>query len=244
MRVEPAKAQGSFGMPPELKAQLERQQQEKRKKEAEAVKESLGEETPVTDLGGPQQPFGFSEPETKEAPQETARKFTVDLDANEEPGAALKSLGVEISDDDIENTIFKGFFHKDVLVVKNPKDPAKDFKSTFKTLTGEEYDQVDELVMGEVEGINVSRNSFQTRQNMWTLAFGVSSLAGRPVCKPVLLPDGKNLDLKATARAKREILGKLSPAVLTKMMRIHGLLTAHINNIVHATGDNSPLKRS
>jgi hypothetical protein len=140
------------------------------------------------------------------------------------PVEILKKLGIEFDDDTFQSLLFKGYVEHVVEIVKGR------FSVKFKSLTTDEYDLVDELLAKDLQDTSMTNEGFNSRRAMWILAFGVLELAGKPVCKPVLDKDRK-LDVIETVKLRRQVLGKMAPAVINIMIQKHGAMTVALNMI-------------
>jgi hypothetical protein len=229
MKINQPTSQGSFGIPPHLK-QAQQEALENKKK----ADERQERERKLTNMVENTQEPNVVEDDFGLAPGEKMPRAEADEDAKVrepiDPLKNLKELGIELEDEDFQKLLFKGFIEKDVEVVPSIRG-SKPLVATFKLLTTNEYDLIDELIGEDIKVLNMTNDGFQSRRSAWILAVGITKLMGKPVCPPVLRKD-KNIDLKATYRRKRDILGLLSPAVITKMMKIHGTFTVTANAIV------------
>jgi len=199
------------------------------------------EETPGDfDFGMPSAPLGGS---SNESSEEASGKDGGGTGVKP-PLQQLKDMGIELTDDDFQKILFKGFVEKEVVVFPSVRG-KREMTATLKTLTGDEYDQADELLAEEISDVRATNEGYQTRRNMWVLSFGVTGLAGKPLGKVVSTKDAQGrdiVDLKETARLRRDTLGLLSPAILTKLMRLHGAMTVAINSAVEDPDANFLLK--
>ncbi len=120
---------------------------------------------------------------------------------------------------------------KIVDICYNPKT-KKQFTAVFKTLTGDEYDYADELLAEELKDVEMTRAGLDSRRNMWILAFGVTKLDGRDIVKPYVVA-GK-YDPKATAKARKAVISAMSPAILNRLMRMHGIFSMQLDRLVES----------
>lgn len=218
MKVGQNGFKGSFGIPPEIKEAGEKFM---RRQEKEEVR-------PKIDLSGSDENEYEEEVIQEEEVEESANERLAE-DRLPTPEDNLKKVGIDLTDEDFHKILFKGYVEKEVEIF--PSIGAnKRLYVTMKTLTGHEYDEVDELLAEEIRDKKMTNEGYTTRRSMWILSYGISAIQGKKVHKDVLSDD--NLDTKETAKKKRDVLGRLSPAVLTKLMRIHGIFTANLNLIV------------
>lgn len=213
--------QGSFGIPPAMKEAAE----------AHAKKLAEGEQKPEEDaVDG--LPGEFRDP-----PAEKDSDFNTTDDNFMKPKNPLQELedefDVTLEDEDFHKIVFKGYLEKDVIVVPSLRG-TKPLIATFKTLNGEEYDLVDELLAEDIRDRRMTNDGFGTRRGMWMLAAGITRIQGKVLCNSEYSEvDGKKeFNVKATTRKKREVIAKLNGAVLTRLMRIHAQLTLAINAVI------------
>lgn len=161
------------------------------------------------------------------APEEAAppEAITDETVKESDPSEVLKSLGVEFTNDSFQHLLFKGFFESEIEVIKGR------FKATVRTLTGAEYDEVDELLAAEVKNTDMTNDGFQARRAMWVLSYGVTHLTGKLLAKTVATKD-KKIDTMATAKERRKVLSQLAPALTNQLIQKHGAMTMAINTIV------------
>lgn len=216
----------SFGIPPQMKAAEEKFREERTKPSDESASEA---------------DFDFS-PSDTDPPAETPVRTSQPSDPST-PEEALKQIGIELDDEDFQKLFFRGFIEKEVKLFSG-RGGQKDFTVTFKTLTGQEYDEVDELLADDIQATKMTNDGYATRRNMWTLAFAVSHLAGKPVCKPVMktTASGEVVDLKETAKKRRDVLCRLSGGVISKMMRTFGIFSVSVNDLIE-TPESDHLKK-
>lgn len=222
---QPATQQGSFGLTPEMRDTVDAYQKKKHES-AKPVVEENEEDSQIEEEQGLDLDGEMAVEASEVVKKEDAIKPPSPIDT-------LAKLGVELTDNDYHSIIFRGYLEKDIMVV-SAIGKNKPLVATFRTLSGKEVDQVDELLAGDIEdGVKMTNDGYSARRSMWVLAFGVSQLLGKPVCTPVASKKDKTkVDIRATAAKKREVLSTLSPAVLVKMMNIHSTLTLSINSII------------
>jgi hypothetical protein len=207
---QPGPARGSFGIPEEMMENVRRTQETKAREGKPVAEVVESEETPS------------EAEESGEAPQpnlEDNKEMVKQLN----PMRALQKLGIEFKEGELHDLLFNGYYEKEVEIVKGH------FNATIKTLTGEEYDMVDELLGEDLENLKMTRDGLSVRNTMWILAFGITKLHGKAICKPVMVD--KVFSAKETAKEKRKVLSKLSSALLNKMGQVHGTVTTAIRLI-------------
>ena len=213
-------AQGSFGIPQELKDARERimtQRDEVRP----------GTESPVEeDDSDPSVPRQSVDVDMVEDEEKIPESIT-------NPLVALAKLGVSLEDEDFQKVMFKGFVEKeDILIVPGFRG-VRPLKATFKTLTVKEYDEVDELLAEDIRDRKMTNDGFASRRSMWILSYGVTKLQGKPL--PAVFygePPNKVFDSKETAKSRRNVLGDLSHAVINRMIHVHAAMTVAIESII------------
>lgn len=146
----------------------------------------------------------------------------------------LKSHGIEPSENDYHSLLFRGFVEKSVNIASIPG--GKKLTAKIKTLTTEEVEAVDELVAKDIENIPMTQVGLDARRSSWSLAFAVTELNEKPVCKPVM--NGNKIDIKATAAERREVLTKMSPYIIDKVIRIHAEMSAAFSLLVTDTSED------
>jgi hypothetical protein len=138
----------------------------------------------------------------------------------------LKEIGVVVDDKDFDTLLFKGYIEKDISVVEGKITPS------FKTLITEEYDTIDELLAEELAAVSMTRDGADVRKTMWGMAMAVTKINGKPTVKAIM-KEGNEVDLKATAKARRKVLSQMSPFVIDEMTRKFAVFTAAIRSMVN-----------
>lgn len=155
-----------------------------------------------------------------------------------DPVQSLKDeFDVEITSEDIQRIIFKGYTEKDVVVLSSVmgSDPLV---ATFKTLTGKEYEEADEKLAEEIRDSRMTNDGFVARRGLWLLAYGLKKIQGKAYYQAKYLDEAKKtIDRKATLEARKNALNNFSPIVLSKMMEIQSSMTIAINYIFSNKGD-------
>lgn len=234
----PRTKQGSFGIPPHLKASHEKALKDKEEAEERGERMEKFNETIQQNSAPPVEDDDFdageapsraeADPEVEVEHEEAITKKSIDDNAN--PIKSLEKIGVTLESEDFHKLVFKGHIEKEVEVVPEIMG-NKPLIATFKLLTVGEYDMVDELLGEDIKMLEMTRDGFDTRRSTWIITMAVTKLNGKPVCKPIIGKD-KKVNWKATYRKKREIIALLSPTVMTKMIHIHGIFTMSANAIV------------
>ena len=158
------------------------------------------------------------------------------------PKEMLAEVGVELNEDDFHNLVFRGYIEKDIEVVKNPIS-GKPLTATVKTLTAEEVDLVDELLVEELETTKMSNAGMETRRSVWIGAMAVTKLMGRPLVKKPPVDENGDVDIKAFTKAKKSVLIKLAPFVVDKIIQKHATIVTSYNLILNNNGGDDILKK-
>lgn len=161
---------------------------------------------------------GFSFGSTKAEKKEAAEVEETKDDTND-PEAMLKSLGVELTEDDFVRYVFKGALEKTFALYGFK---GREFTVSLKTLTPKEVEAADWCWMKEVDDENhVSRDSGDRRRSVWLVSASLQGICGKsmPPSGPVM-KDGK-VDLKATIAAKRDILQEMGEATMGRIIQTY-----------------------
>ena len=247
--IPPGAPRSSFGIPQEMKDAMA-MHREKTEREQQRPQEAR-EAEPAAGQPAMQPDEGFDIPEDQPAEPAAA--------APEEAGAApvpdqfdltkvLDDLGIELTEDDLHNLLFKGTLEKRVTLVKTS---TREFIVDFKTLTGEEMRVSDTMLSELAEREAMTRNGAETNRSMMHLAFGVVRIQGKDVA-PIAAagPEEEKLSLnekserrrvrlRKTAENRLAVLQSLSPMILDKMIRTHARISMACNYVVE--DPNSPL---
>jgi hypothetical protein len=230
MKVAKPDSQGSFGIPQHVQEARQAHMDARAAREASSGPQAHAEEDAEEPASDDDMGFGVGPSETSASPESDTEPSENDPVLSKKPLELLKKMGVELTDEDFQKILFKGYVDKDVQVFPAIRG-ARGMTANLKTLTGEEYDKADELYGEELADIRGTNQGFELRQQMWILAFGVRKLGGKDIVRPVVNKN-KSIDEKATAKERRMVLQKLSPAVLTKLMQLHSSMTVAINQVV------------
>lgn len=215
---------GSFGIPPALREAEERIKQSREQ----------GEFRPDFESDPYDQPTQEEEAEAEGGSEEQLESKNDQLTMKNPLEVLKESFGIVLEDEDFHKILFRGFVEKDIEAVP-PIRGSKPLIATIKSLNGNEYDLVDELLAEDIRDVRMTNDGYSTRRNMWILSFAITKLQGKGYVNPVMMKDheGKDtLDVKATAKKRRAKLATLNAAVLTRLMKIHGQLTLAINAIM------------
>jgi hypothetical protein len=220
--------QGSFGLTPEMKAQVENYHT--KKVVAEKGGDVVDENSPWSNL--PTIADYVEDQELEADPAPVVENETIKKAVSTNPLEALKTIGVELTDDDFSKIVFRGYLEKEVVVIPSIRN-TRPLVATFRTLVGREIDEADELMAEDIsQDVKMTNQGYDVRRSMWQLSYGVTQLMGKPVAHDVKFAKSEKINSKGTAREKRKVLSALSPAILAKMMNIHNVLTISINAIV------------
>lgn len=217
MKINQQNGFKSFGLPQQMKEDIEKAQMSK-------------DERPKVEEEIPPMPKAVADDEfmTEEKPtvEENKEESLFDRD----PLTALKDdFGVELVEEDFHNLIFKGYVEKDVIVVPSIRG-TKPLIMTFKTLTAKEHEEADEFFADHVRVSNLTVDGQLPKRSLWILAFGVTKINGK-VYSPIVYKSGpdKIVDRKETFSKRREVLGNFSTSVISRVMRIHGQMSIALN---------------
>jgi hypothetical protein len=215
-------AKGSFGIPPELKAQGDRLMSQSRE-EYEADETRRPNMTAYSD---DEPSVAQSEP-VQEAPEEGFKIPT--------PEESLARIGINLNDDDYHSIVFRGVLEKEVCVLP-AMGKTRELRATIRTLKTKEYDAIDELLADDIKGIPMTNDGFTSRRSLWILAFAVVKLDGKPLSKPVMTTDDNGtaiVDIKRTAKERKDnVLGELSPIIINELIATHAALTTNMEVIL------------
>lgn len=200
---------GSFGIPQELK-----EAHEKKRAEAEARSEA----PPAKQEDWPMEENQAAVEQGEEVQEENS------------PLDVLKGIGIELSEKDFTDFIFRGSISKTVPIVANPLGGGQ-LTAKLKTITTGEMDLVDELLAEDIDRGNITRDGVEIRKSLWILSFAITELNDRPIAKPILDKDKVFLP-KETARERRKVLSELNPVVVNKMINIHGTFVSCLNAMI------------
>lgn len=172
------------------------------------------------------------EQQQQQAPVEKPAMATVsDEDAKDsEPVKIFKELGAEFTEQDFNKLIFSGFIEKEFDII------PKKLSAKFKSLTCEEYDEIDTIMSKEANEISMSNDGYNARRSTLIVAHSLMELNKKPVVKPVFKDDG-SLDKKETNALKRKTVSQMAPAVTNIMIQKHGAMTAALNLIASEPGE-------
>lgn len=227
----PGNARGSMGIPPDLQEQAQKARDERDRKlgadakRQEQEREGPSESWPLNEDAQTDAPESAENPEAKPEEQKPL-----------DPLEMLKKIGVTPTEDDFYNFIFKGYIEKTLELVKS-SIAGVSLTVTLRTLTAQELDFVDELVAEDLDNIKMTNQGIAIRRSMWTLAFALHKLNGKPVIKE-LVEDGKP-KLKENARAKRAVIQRLAPTILDMMLRTHAVMTTAFGLVINESGNDS-----
>lgn len=202
------RAAGSFGIPEEIKEAAQRQQE--RKNRTASSEEPKYEEA------------------SQSAPEVKPEAEKVD---ESRPENILSKLGAKFGEEDFNQLLFKGTYETTIDVIKGR------LTAKFRTLTSDEYDQIDEILAKEMKDIDMTQDGLRTRSSMWVISYGVTELNGKAVTKLVKDKEGK-LDVKATAIARRAVFATMAPAIVNLLIQKHGAITVAINTIAADPTEN------
>lgn len=200
---------GSMGIPEEMREEMHRQQQQKKAKQ----------NRPEPDDGDVREVDSLH-PDLDETPPKKEEEVKP-----EDIGALhiFKKLGIEMSEEDVQKLIFKGYVEKDIEIVKGL------LTAKLKTLTTEEYDIIDEMIAEETKATEMTVDGHNGRKSVLTVAMSLVSLNGKPVVREVPKNEDGSVNIRKYTEMRRMVLRKMSATVVDKMIRIHGSFTVGVN---------------
>ena len=169
------------------------------------------EPSPVTDDG-----FSFDGQKVEKRADTPADAAKEDLN---DPEAILKSLGVELTEDDFVRYVFKGSLEKTFALYGFK---GKEFTITIKTLTPKEVETADWCWMKELDAEgHVSRDSGDRRRSVWLVSAALQGICGKQMPPAGQITKEGKVDLKATITAKRDILQEMGEATMGKIIQTY-----------------------
>jgi len=233
---------GSFGIPDQIKEQAERAKSQK-EREPVIEKEPIKEDKPQDDewdLANSDKTTKEEEPElTDDERAEIIIKSRTPISAAAfqkslqeiSPKSLLKAIGVDFQEDDLTSIIFKGYVEKEVPVVKLP-NRDKPLTATLRLLQTQELDLVDELCAEDLSSTKMTNMGIENRRSIWTMAFGVTGIAGRPLTKPITDEKTGEPDKREMAGARRKALLAMAPGMIDEIVRRHTIMQMAYNTIL------------
>jgi hypothetical protein len=214
-------ARGSFGIPEEVHPETLRRQREEQGARA-ATPDEAGDEA---------EPEAAEEADDEGTPApEDKSKAAVEAMS---PLKTLAKLGIDLTAEDFSRLVYKGYIEKVVPISFNPmtKEPIT---ATFRTLTPDEYDEIDECLATEVRDLAITREGMEQRRSAWTMAFCMLGIDGRLFVKAQTKKDGDSevVDFKATALKRKRFIGQLNAQVVNRALSIFQTFTLNLDLVV------------
>jgi len=229
----PAETPGSFQMPESLKKKVQEQEALRREK----ARPFEGDETESVQEGGWSVP---SEEELEETIQKNTKVEKVEeLDDILKPRGvlkALKEMGVEITEDDVNDYLFYGTIKKSVNIFQMKK--GKFFTATIRTLTSKDYMVVEDIIGDYLKFNDMTREGLGSLRTLSVLSLGVVELQGRPTIDSWDSKDDSAAAIKKRALENKKVLEELAPGTINKINHVHAALTTAFNNMLDE--GNSP----
>ena len=227
----PSGTAGSFQKPDSFKNAVE---QEASRKEARPFEEDETES---------KQESGWSVPPEDQL-EETIKKHTKvekveQLEDILKPQGVLKSLkemGIEVTEEDVNDYLFYGTVKKTVNVFQIRKN--KFFTTTIRTLTSKDYMVVEDILGDYLKYNDMTREGLASLRTLSVLSLGVVELQGRPTIDSWDSSDDSAVAIKKRALENKKILEELAPGTINKINHIHAALTTAFNNMLDE--GNSP----
>jgi len=148
----------------------------------------------------------------------------------------LKRLGVEITEEDIEYYLFKGSLEKTIPIFKISN--KKTFTAKIRTLTGDQYMVVEEIVGDSLRITDMTREGVSHLRTIAVLSMAVVDLMGRPTIKTW----GSDISEKIKAMENMTVIKALAPGVINKINHLHSAMTVAFNTMLDE--GNSPFLTS
>lgn len=186
----------------------------------------------------PEHPEGDLTPAEAEPRAAVDEGFSVEEKPQEKPLSPidrLKLIGVDFTTTDYNRLFFQGSIEKDVQVGFDP-ETKRPIMATLKTLTPNECDALDECLAEEVNDLKVTRDGVEKRKVLWTAAFVLVAIDGRPFVKPVMKAETDTKDMvvdrKATARLRKKFVQELSIHLVNNILSKYNILDTQIKFIM------------
>lgn len=212
-------AKGSFGIPDEMHEQVRKAQEKK-----DTTKQ--GDEKPPVESTGEDTDFG-----SKPIVEGEEDKDSEDTN----PVKILEKLGAKFGQNEFQHLLFKGFYESELPVVGTL------LKATFRTLSGKDYEELDETLAEETKMVEMTGQGFEVRRSLLVIAYGVTHLNGKAVCKPQYKnpkDPSKGIDTKKLAAARKEVFNKMHPGTVNMIIKKHGAMTMALNLIVESPDEH------
>lgn len=209
-------AGGSMGIPQDMREAMDKQAEEKKARQRREEGKPPVDEVKVDSI----HPDVEASADKKEETQK-------EVGANQ----IFKKLGIDMTEEDIQKIIFKGYVEKEVAIV------GKHLRAKLKTLTTEEYDIVDEVLADEAKNTNMTMDGYNGRKSVLTVAMGVVEFNGKPVVRQVPKDEDGQIDIKQLMLLRRQVLDKMSASVVDKLIETHGAFTMGVNMAVRNPED-------
>lgn len=249
MKMPKQSSRGSMGIPSEIHPDTLARQRAQSEAMREQAKENVDPAFAAETMQFPAE-SGEDEQEEEDGDEAAAPAQVEEPSAAAKEAAAaakdahpvliMRRLGVEITDEDFHNYLFKGYIEKTIKIAYDPLT-KKPFTATFRTLTTQEYDEVDELLAEEMDSRKMTVAGRDSRRSVWLLAFAMIKVDGRLLAADVLKkgPNGVALvDTKATARRRIEMTRSFSGTILDKSSRLYGAFVAALTMMMEDPESN------
>lgn len=169
-------------------------------------------------------------------PQEELKQETPDAPSESKdvkvktPLDVLQGMGADFTEEDFSRLIFKGNYETTIDVIKGR------LTAKFRTLSTREHDEIDEIITTELKDTPMTEDGLRSRTSLLIISYGVTELQGKPLTKQIL--DGKTIDTKAMALARRAVFLEMAPAVINILINKHGAITVAMSMIASEPEDN------
>lgn len=241
-------SKGSFGIPPELKEEMERAKKKAEKKESKAAPQESKAAPQEDSVESSPSDWPMEEP-TQGASEDTPvqekmtgydkareiiagkkasmmRSFAEDL-AKLDPQDILKALDITYDEKDLQSILLTGTLEKEIKIVKS-------LTAKIHLLRTSEVEAVDELVANDITTRKFTQLGVENRRNLWTLCFAIEAINGKQLTKT-----SRTKDPLEYAKEKEAIIQGMSPALLDAITRKHASMQIAYNTILFGEDSDS-----
>lgn len=139
-----------------------------------------------------------------------------------DPVKLLEKMGAKFDDESFAQILLKGYYETVVDIV-----PGR-LKAKMRTLITKEYREIDEVCAEERTKTPMTHDGATARVSMWNISYGVLELNNKSIAKVE-----KNKTSLELAKARLDIFETMAPAIVNKIIKMHGQMTYAINMIVN-----------
>jgi hypothetical protein len=134
-------------------------------------------------------------------------------------------MGAKFDEEDFQRILFKGHYETVIDVI------PKKLTAKFRTLTGREYDEIDEIIALEIKEIPMTQDGLRTRTSMWVIAYGVIELNNKVIVKEILNEKGVP-STREMAEVRRKVFAEMAPGIVNMLIQKHGAISVAVNSII------------